>query len=65
MEPTEVVRLAVEIIGGLVSVIEQIEAAMRHEDPKRVREILAGELLTTTKRARADLLAALKFGPRD
>ena len=65
MEPTEVVRLAVEIIGGLVSVIEQIEAAMRHEDPKRVREILAGELLTSTMRARSDLLAALKFGPRD
>lgn len=65
MQPNEVVRLAVEIIGGLVSVIEQIEAAMRHEDPKRVREILAGELLTTTMRARADLLAALRFGPRD
>lgn len=65
MEPTEVVRLAVEIIGGLIHVIDQIEAAMRHEDPKRVREILDGELLTTTRRARADLLAALRFGPRD
>jgi len=39
-------------------------APARGEDPARVREVLSGELLTSARRAHAELEASLRFRER-
>lgn len=62
MTPTEIARLALDVVGALLEVIRAVEEASRGEDPKRVREVLSGELLTSARRAHAELEASLRFG---
>ena len=64
MTPTEIARLALDVVGALLEVIRAVEEASRGEDPKRVREVLSGELLTSARRAHAELEASLRFGQR-
>lgn len=64
MTPSEIARLALDVVGALLEVIRAVDEASRGEDPKRVREILSGELLTSARRAHAELEASLRFGQR-
>lgn len=64
MAPTEIARLALDVVGALLEVIRAVDEASRGEDPKRVREVLSGELLTSARRAHAELEAGLRFGQR-
>ena len=64
MTPSEIARLALDVVGALLEVIRAVEEASRGEDPKRVREVLSGELLTSARRAHAELEASLRFGQR-
>jgi hypothetical protein len=64
MAPTEIARLALDVVGALLEVIRAVEEASRGEDPARVREVLSGELLTSARRAHAELEASLRFGQR-
>ena len=65
MTPSEIARLALDVAGALLEVIRAVEEASRGEDPKRVREVLSGELLTSARRRYAETLAQIKFGPRE
>jgi hypothetical protein len=64
MTPTEIARLALDVVGALLEVIRAVEEASRGEDPARVREVLSGELLTSARRAHAELEASFRFGQR-
>lgn len=64
MAPTEIARLALDVVGALLEVIRAVDEASRGEDPARVREVLSGELLTSARRAHAELEASLRFGQR-
>jgi hypothetical protein len=62
MAPIEIARIALDVVGALLEVIRAVEEASRGEDPARVREVLSGELLTSARRAHAELEASLRFG---
>lgn len=64
MTPTEIARLALDVAGALLEVIRAVDEASHGEDPARVREVLSGELLTSARRAHAELEASLRFGQR-
>ena len=64
MTPSEIARLALDVVGALLDVIRAVEEASSGEDPARVREVLSGELLTSARRAHAELEASLRFGQR-
>ena len=64
MTSTEIARTALDVVGALIEVIRAAEEAARGEDPARVREVLSGELLTSARRAHAELEASLRFRER-
>ena len=64
MAPTEIARMALDVVGALLEVIRAVDEASRGEDPARVREVLSGELLTSARRAHVELEASLRFGQR-
>jgi hypothetical protein len=65
MNPTEIIRTTVDVIGVLLEVIRAIEDAVNNDDHEKVRDILRGTLLTSARRRYAETLAAIKFGPRE
>ena len=64
MNPTEIIRTTVDVIGVLLEVIRAIEEAVNNDEPEKVREILRGTLLTSARRRYAETLAQIKFGSR-
>ena len=44
MNPTEIIRTTVDVIGVLLEVIRAIEEAVNNDDPEKVREILESAL---------------------
>jgi len=65
MNPTEIIRTTIDIVGVLLEIIRAIEEATNGGEPEKVREILHGKMLTTARRRYAETLAAIKFGPRE
>jgi hypothetical protein len=65
MNPTEIIRTTIDIVGVLLEVIRAIEDAVSNDDPEKVRDILRGTLLTSARRRYAETLAAIKFGSRE
>ena len=64
MTPTEIARTALDVVSALIEIIRAAEEASRGEDPARVREVLSGELLTSARRAHAELEASFRFRER-
>ena len=64
MNPIEIIRTTVDVIGVLLEVIRAIEEAVNGDEPEKVREILRGTLLTSARRRYAETLAQIKFGSR-
>ena len=62
MNPTEIIRTTIDIVGVLLEVIRAIEEAVNGDEPEKVREILRGTLLTSARRRYDETLAQIKIG---